>query len=164
MGYELVRYTQPLEPDELNFLEKKESKERSQYYKVYRLLMVLSFLIPFVGAWYRAYDGAPNAFSPFKFFVTAAVLLSLSTISTYVTYLANLRRVQLDIKYKTKTVEVSHVTRKVYVSTQDAYYFYIDSGIKLSIEVSHADYASMNIGDEICIEYTTHAKQYLGYY
>jgi len=162
--YETEIYIEPLEAEELQFLERKESKERNQYYRVFQLLMFLSFLIPFVGAWYRAYDGAPNAFSPFKFFTTAAVLLSISCISTFVTYRINLRKVQLDIKYRTKTVEISHVMRKLYIATQNAYYFYIDSRIKLSIEVTYNDYATMDEGDEVCIEYTTHSKQYLGYF
>ena len=164
MARELKRYIEPLEADELAFLEKKESKDRSQYYKVYQLLMFLSFIIPFAGAWYRATDGAPNAFSPIKFFVAAGTLLSISTISTYVTYRVNLRRIQLDISDKTKTIEVSHVTSKLYFPSQSTYYFHIDSKIRMSIEVSYEDYVRLGEGDEVSIEYTTHSKQYLGYF
>jgi hypothetical protein len=164
VSLELKRYTEPLNADELGFLEKKETKERKQYYMVFKLLMFLSFIIPFAGAWYRAYDGAPNAFSPLKFFATAFVLLSLSCISTYLTYRVNLRRVQLDLVDKTKTIEVNHVRRKLHIRAKDTYYFFIDSKIKLSIEVSYDDYCNMAIGDEVSIEYTTHSRQYLGYF
>lgn len=164
MPFELQRYKEPLNLDELKFLERKESKERSQYYKVFQLLMVLSFIIPFAGAWYRAYDGAPNAFSPTKFFFTAAILLFISCFSTYVTYRINLRKVQLDIRDKTKTIEISHVMRKLQIPAKNAYHLYIDSTIKLSIEVSYEDYMRMDEGDEVCIEYTSHSRQYLGYF
>ena len=164
MPFELQRYIEPLDEDELKFLERKESRERNQYYRVYQLLMLLSFIIPFAGAWYRAYDGAPNAFSAIKFFSTAGVLLSISTVATYIPYRMNLRKVQLDIRYKTKTIEISHIVRKLHVAASNTYFFYIDAIARLSIEVSHEDYERMNTGDEICIEYTTHSMQYLGYF
>lgn len=161
---DLVRYKEPLEADELSFLSKKEAKDRSMYYKVFQILMLGSFVVPFAGAWYRAYDGAPNAFSPLKYFATAFVLLSISSLSTYLTYRFNLRRVQLDIAEKTKTIEISHIIRKMHMPARNAYYFFLDSRIKLSIEVSYDHYVSMAIGDEVCIEYTSHSRQYLGYF
>lgn len=162
--HEVVRYMEPLDSGELSFLLRKESKERSQYYKTFRMLMIMSFIIPFAGAWYRAADGAPNAFSATKFFVAAGILLSISSISTYLTYRVNLRKVQWDIRDRTKTIEISRVTRKLHLAAKNAYYFYIDSLIKLSIEVSPEDYYRINEGDEVCIEYTTHSKNYLGYF
>jgi len=162
--FELERYIEPLDIEELKFLERKESKERSQYYKVFELLMILSFIIPFAGAWYRAYDGAPNAFSYTKFFFTAGILLFISCFATYVTYRINLRKVQLDIRDKTKTIEISHVTRKLQIPAKNAYHLYIDSTIKLSIEVSYDDYVRLGEGDEVCIEFTTHSREYLGYF
>lgn len=164
MPFELVKYVEPLQPDELAFLVQKESKERMQYYKVYRLLMFLSFIIPFTGAWYRAYDGMRNPFSFLKFIITAGVLLSISTFATYMSYRFNLRKVQLDIKSKTKTIEIHHITRKLYVAAKNTCYFFIDSRIKLSIEVSVNDYERLSEGDEVCIEYATHSRQYLGYF
>jgi len=155
---------EPLVDEELVFLIRKERRERRQYYKVFRLLMIVSFVMPYITAWYRATEGAPNAFSKMKFFVSAGVLLFISTFSTYVTYRVHLRKLQLDIRDKTKTIETNHITRKVYVGTKDAYHFYIDSLTKLSIEVSRADFERMKEGDEVSIEYTTHSRQYLGYF
>ena len=164
MSFELQRYTEPLESSELSFLVRKEQKERSQYYKVYNLLTIFSFIIPFAGAWYRAFDGAPNAFSPLRYFLAVGVLFSLTTFSTYVSYRFNLNKVQLDIRDRTKTIETNHITRKLYLAAKQTYYFYIDSSIKLSIEVSAADYERMKEGDEVSIEYATHSKLYLGYF
>ncbi len=160
----LVKYTEIMDDEELGFLEKKEADDRKQYYRVYRLLMFLSFIIPFTGAWYRAYDGAADAFSMLKFFIAAFVLLSLSTFATYFTYRLNLRKLQQDIRERSKTVEIHHITRKLYVAARNACYFYITSGIKISIEVSVADYQRLNVGDEICIEYATHSQHYFGYF
>lgn len=164
MSLELIRYTEPLEAEELDFLEGKESKDRKVYFQVYRLLMLLSFIIPFAGAWYRAYDGAENAFSPLKFFFSAGVLLSISTFSTYMVYRVNLRKIQLDIRDRTKTIEISRIQRKLQMTPRSTFHFYIDSRVKMSIEVSLADYDRLKVGDEVCIEYTTHSKQYLGYF
>jgi hypothetical protein len=164
LSFELIRYDEPLEYGELVFLEEKEARERKVYYKVYRILMFMCFIFPFAGAWYRAYDGAPNAFSALRFFFSAGILLSICTFATYATWRVNLRKVQLDIRYKTKTVEISRITRKLYIAAKNAYYFYTDSRIKLSIEVSEHDYSSLNEGDEVAIEYTTHSKLYLGYF
>ncbi len=164
MPFELVLYHEALNESELVFLERKEARERRTYYKVYRVLMFMSFLMPFAGAWHRAYIGAPNAFSAFRYFFITGILLFICTFATFVTYRINLRQVQLDIKHKTKTIEVNHITRKLYVAAKNTYHFYIDSRIKLSIEVSANDYEHMKEGDEVAIEYTTHSKLYLGYF
>lgn len=164
MTKELQRYDEPLEVTELAFLTRKEKKERKLYYKVYRMLMVMSFIIPFIGAWYRAFDGAPNAFSAIKFFVGAGVLLMISSVGTYMTYKFNLRMVQWDVKQGTKTVEVSHITKKQFVPHNNTYYFYLDSPNKMSIEVSSDYYHALKEGDEINIEYSTNAKFYFGYF
>jgi hypothetical protein len=164
MPFALQRHTEPLSENELHFLFVKERRERKQYYRVFRLLMIVSFVMPFITAWYRAAEGAPNAFSKMKFFVTATVLLFISVSSTYITYRVNLRKVQLDLKYRTKTIDINRITKKLYIATKNACYLYIDSGIKLSIEVSVADFERLNEGDEVSIEYTTHSRQYLGYF
>lgn len=160
----LQTYTEPLDATELQFLEKRETKERRQYYKAFRMLMILSFVIPFIAAWYRAYDGAPNAFSIPKFFVGVSTLLSISLFSTYATYRVNLRKLQMDLKHCTKTIATYHITKKTFVPGKKTYHFYIDSKIKLSIEVSDKDFQRLQEGDEISIEYSTHAKQYFGYF
>jgi hypothetical protein len=96
--------------------------------------------------------------------VSAGILLALSSFSTYVTYRINLRKIQLDINDGTKTIEISHVTRKLYFPSQNTYFVYLDSKIKMSIEVKYEDYLRLGEGDEVCIEFTTHSRQYLGYF
>ena len=88
----------------------------------------------------------------------------LSLVTTYIAYRTYPRKTQLDIQEKTKTIEKIHIVKKVHIATRDTYHFYIDSKIKLSIEVSHEDYLLLNVGDEVSIEYTTHSREYLGYF
>ncbi len=164
MTFGLHYYTEPLNGDELRFLKQKELSERSQYYKVFKVLMFFSFLFPFLGAWYRAAEGAENAFSPVRFFVACAVFLFISIFGVYMSYRVFLRNVQRDIKYKTKTVEKSQVTKKTYIQSTDSYYLYINSSVKLSIEVSREDFNFINEGDEVNIEYATFSKHYFGYF
>jgi hypothetical protein len=164
MSVELTRYSQPLEPDELDFLVKKEEKERIQFYKVVRYCMILSFVAPFVVAWVRAAEGVEDPFSYGIYFIGVVFLVCFSGTGIYISYSRTLRKVQADIKERTKMIEHTHITRKQFMPQNNTYYFYLDSPNKLTIEVSQNDYHSMNEGDEISIEYTTHSKQYLGYF
>ncbi len=164
MSLELEVHKEPLEVDEILFLVKKEAKERKQYYKVFSFLMVLCFVIPFAGAWYRAFDNAPNAFSPLRFFVSAGILLTISIAALWAMYRINVRRVQADIKEQTKTIECAHVVKKTYMPQNNTYFLYLDSTNKLTIEVDENDYHRLEKGDEVNIEFTTHARLYLGYF
>lgn len=164
MSVELIRYNEPMNGDEMAFLYQKEGKERKQFYKVIRVLMILSFICPFVVAWFRAAEGVGNPFSYIHYFVGVIFLLCFSGSGVYLAYNRNLKKVQQDIKRCTKTIELTHVTRKQYMPQNNTYYFYLDSPNKLSIEVNEEDYHRMEQGDEVNIEYTTYAKLYLGYF
>lgn len=160
----LVTYTERLTPHELDYLKGKERSERKMYFKIFRILMVVCFVMPFIGAWYRAYDGAPNAFSYSRFFVSAGALLFISFFATFFTYRYNLRLVQKDIARMTKTIEQSRIQRKLHVAQNDTYHFYLNSATQLSIEVSASDFAHLREGDEVCIEYFTYSREYIGYF
>lgn len=147
---------------ELSFLREKEAKERRQYFVVYRMLMIGCFIIPFLTSWYRAYEGAPNAFSYVRFFVTTFVLLAISTTAVYLSYRAYHKKLLMDLRDGTKTIETSHITRKL--AMPGAFHFYTDSAVKLNIEVSEQYFHSLKEGDEVSIEYTTHSRLYLGYF
>ncbi|OJW84610.1 MAG: hypothetical protein BGO69_07760 [Bacteroidetes bacterium 46-16] len=164
MADELEKYNEPLEVEEIIFLVRKEQKERKQYFRVFSFLMIMSFIIPFAGAWYRAFEGAPNAFSLPRFFVSACVLLTISGAAVWSAYRVNLRKIQADIKSRTKTVECAHVVRKLYMPQNNAYFLYLDSTNKLSIEVQETDYYRLQAGDEVNIEFATHSRLYLGYF
>ena len=164
MNRGIQQYHEPLNEKELGFLKKKEGDQRKVYYRLFRIMMIVSFVVPYLAAWYRVADGAPNAFSYGKFFVSAGILLFISCFSTYITYRLNLRKIQWDIKYRSKTVDTNHITRKLFVPTNNTYYFYIDSPVKLSIEVTETDYYKLKEGDELNIEYSTYSREFLGYF
>lgn len=164
MTHELVRYNEPLSGDELAFLSKREAEDRSQYYRVIRIAMVLSFICPFIIAWLRALEGEKDPFSPLHYFFGVFCLLGLSALGIYIAYTFNLRKIQYDIMHRTKTIEQTHITRKQFMPHNNTYHFYIDSPVRISIEVSQEDYRRLDQGDELSIEYTTYAKLYLGYF
>jgi hypothetical protein len=161
---QLIRYNEPLEVEELAFLEKKEQKERGQYYRLIKWLMLFSFLCPFAVAWFKALEGMEDPFSYTGYFSGVFYLLCFSGGGTYFVYYYNLRKVQSDIRHKTKTIERTHIMRKQFMPHNNSYHFYIDSPNKLSIEVTATDFHRLDKGDELSIEYTTYSRQYLGYF
>ena len=160
----LQLYREPLNDSEIAFLVRKETKEKRLYYKLFRIAMVVSFVLPFLGSWYRAFEGAPNAFSPARYFVTTGILLFMSAGATWVSYRANLQKIQHDIKERTKTIEMARIKQKLHMPQNNTYHFYLYSPTRLSIEVSQDDYFRFLEGDEVSIEYTTYSQYYLGYF
>jgi hypothetical protein len=161
---QLIRYNEPLEHEEIAFLQRKEVRERKQFYKVIRVLMLLCFICPFVVAWFRAADGAENPFSYQAYFVGVVFLLCFSGTGVYIAYRRSLHQLHADLRNQTKTVERTHVTRKQFMPHNNTFHFYLDSPNKLSIEVSETDFHNTEQGDELNIEYTTYSRQYLGYF
>lgn len=161
---QVISYEELMDRQELAFLVDKDEKESSQFYKVMRIIMILSFLLPFIIAWFRAFGGDENPFSYFFYFIGVFILLSFSSLCAYIAYRRSLHKVKQDIRQQTKVVEKVHITRKQYMPHNRLFYFYIDSPNKLSIEVSESDYYNMEKGDELSIEYSKNAKFYLGYF
>lgn len=157
-------YNEEMDAKELSFLAQKDKKQRTGFFRVFRILMVLCFVMPYIFAWYRVTEDAPNAFSYTRFFIIAGNLLFVSGVSTYFTYRFYFRKLKKDLHYKTKTIEIIHITRKTHVPHSNTYYFFIDSPTKLSIEVSMTDYRFYNEGDEVNIEYSTYSREYFGYF
>ena len=152
MSLELIKYREHLSHEEISFLRKKEEKERRQIYRVVRVFMILSFAVPFIVAWFRAFGGEDNAFSFGYYFLGVLFLLCFSAAGIYWGYYHNLRKIQLDLKSGMKTIERAFITRKQYMPVGNCYFFYLSSAIKLSIEVEESDYHRLNKGDEVSIE------------
>jgi hypothetical protein len=161
---QLIRYNEPMEHEELDFLIRKERKESAQLYKAAKIIMWVCFLLPFAIAWFRAVSGATNPFAYRYYFLSVGFLLCFSAFCLYVGYRRTLFFIREDIKHGTKTIEYTHITKKQYMPQTNSFYFYLDSPNKLSIEVKEYDYNSKEQGDELNIEYTTYSKQYLGYF
>ena len=157
-------HTESLNLSERQFIMRRARHEGRQLYKVARILLVLCFLIPFLLAWLWAFDGAPDPFSPKRYFLGVLLLGSLAGGGVYIAYRNVLHPLQVDLRLGTKTIERAHLIRKVYMLQNNTHYFYLDSPTKLSIEASPEDYARYDEGDEVNIEYTTRSHIYLGYY
>lgn len=162
--YEIERFIEPLEADELRFLQRKEAQERHLFYKVVRLLMILCFMFPYLVALARAFSGVRNPFSVSFYFLLVVSLLIFTGTCLFLSYRLYLRRTQRDISSGVKLIERAHVTRKLYMPHNDTYHLYLDSPTRLSIEVDEPDYRRFIKGDEVNIEYTSISKQYLGYF
>ena len=157
-------HTESLNLSERQFVMRRARHEGRQLYKVGRVLMMLCFIIPFLLAWLWALDGAPDPFSPKRYFLGVGLLGTLSGGGVYLAYRRVLHPLRTDLRLGTKTVERAHLTRKVYMLQNNTHYFYLDSPTKLSIEASPEDYNRYDAGDEVNIEYMTYSKIYLGYY
>ncbi len=164
MMLQLVRYNETMEADELAFLQRRELQDRTQLMRVVRVILVVCFICPFGISWGRAIAGVPNPFSYLHYFLGVLFLICFSAFILYISYYKDLRKMQSDLHHQTKTVEQTQITRKQYMPQNNMHYFYLASPTKLSIEVSANDYSAMELGDEVNIEYTTHAKLYLGYF
>jgi len=164
MDVHLIKYKAPLTKDELTFLKRKEEKERRQLYNVMRVLMIMCFVCPFAGAWIKALKGDALAFSYLYYFLGVGFLLFFSGIAVYWSYHLHLYKVQQDIRGGIKIIESVRITRKQYMLSNNSYYFYLSTPVKLSIEVQEDDYRNYEKADEIHIEYTPYSRQYLGYF
>ncbi len=160
----LQKYIEPLSDGELNYLIKTEAADRVRFFRVYLFLMGLAVMVSFGGVFFYVDDTVHNGFTTLHFLFSTGVLLAIINISTWLTWIIFHRNIQLDIRYKTKTTERTQVNKKLCIEKTRACYCYIDSKIKHCIEVNYFDYLRLNAGDEICIEYATRSKMYLGYY
>jgi len=149
MALEPTIYREPLEEDELHFLEEKARKDSKLFLHVVRWMIVACMLIPL-------------SFDYYYYGLLFLLLFSGSCI--YYSYRLTLRRVLQDIAFGTKIIERCTIKRKQQMPINNSYHFYIHTAYKLSIEVSEDDYNRLNEGDEVSIEYTEFSKMYLGYY
>lgn len=161
---EVRLHSEQMTAEELQFLVKKDEKETGNFYRVISIFMIICFVIPFVVAVFRAVDGEEYAFSYSNYFMGVGYLLVFLGVSAWFAYSRTLRKIKRDIHRRTKTVERTTITRRQYMPQNHTYYFYLSSPNKLSIEVSESDYYMLKDGDELNIEYSTHAKLYFGYF
>ena len=164
MKQQLIRYNEPLNAEERTFLKKKEWSERKQFLKVVRVMLLLCFLIPFLFSWYRAIEDVPDPFSYSFYFLGVSFLVCFSGIVLWIVYNSDLRKLRSDIRKNQKVVEQVRITRKQFMKINNTFFFYLNSPVKLSIEVSVEVFNSLDEGDELNIEYLPQTKFYLGYY
>ncbi|MEO6833724.1 MAG: hypothetical protein ABI378_13935 [Chitinophagaceae bacterium] len=164
MSLELVRYHEPLQEEERAFLIRKETRDRRQFFKVLQIVLVICFILPFAMAWGEAIVGKPNPFSFKLYFIGVGTLVGLTTGAALVSYRSNLYLLYRDLRANTKTIERTTISRKYLMRPTQKCFFYLNSKIRLSIEVSEEDFDNFEVGDEVNIEYATFSKSYFGYF
>lgn len=158
-------YTESLTQDEASFLKARRDAEVRSVYKLFRVCMILSFILPFAGAWIQAVrEGDPSEFSMLRYFLLVFWLLLVSAFIAWVSYWRNVRPLRRDLRGGEKIVEQATVNRKVFMPQNNSYHLYLNSMILLSIEVEAAVYQLLHQGDEINILYAPHSKVQLGYF
>ncbi|MBS1782573.1 MAG: hypothetical protein JSS78_05880 [Bacteroidetes bacterium] len=163
MRLELIKYTLPLSKDELNFIKRKAHEERFQLKKIIFIFVCLSLGCPLLVSAIRFFVANESFFSLLQYLVGVVFLLIFSGVGVYWGYFHSLRKLEQDIKYQTKTIERTLVTKKQYMPMNHEYFVYLTSSVKLSIEISEEDFRQLKEGSELEISYTTVSQQYLGY-
>lgn len=168
-----IKYA-PLNSDELDHLTTKLAKEKSIFIKAILMLSFLGFLIPTIAALIyfsidqkieekqESYVVVP--FTITYYYISLIVIFALIGIAAYVGYRFGYNKFQLDIRKKLKVIETVVIHKKHHVDINDSFFFFIHSKIRSSIEVSPEDFKYYQVGDEINIEYSLHAKEYFGYF
>lgn len=160
----LIKHNEQMSAEELQFLIHKDEAESRTFYRTISVFMVVCFVLPFIVAWVRAFSGEEHPFEFGYYFLGVAFLLCFLGVCAWMAYRYSLQKIKTDIKTRAKTVERTIITRKQYMPHNNTCYFYLDSAVKLSIEVKQNDYHMFNKGDELNIEYSTNAKFYFGYF
>jgi uncharacterized membrane protein len=160
----MQQFLEPLEASELAFLEEKAKSEQRTYTVIFCLLMLMSLFFPFITSWYHNPISGSSYFLPYRFLFSALVLVAICCTGMVVVYRVFLRRLHLDIRGGQKTIRSHKIRKKVFVANGGTCHFFIDSSIKMSIEVTLQDFYRLSEGDEVFIEYAPHSKEYFGYY
>lgn len=164
MGKLLERYYERMTDSELAFLARKQTQQVAMYYKFMRIAMVVSFVAAFAGAWYRATQHDDFAFSPLRYFISVAIFLSVFCSAIYIAFYKGLKHLRQDLTERIKVVDRLKIDQKVAVPATNQYYIYINSPVKMSIELSVADFEQIHEDDEINIEYAKYTQEYFGYF
>ncbi len=159
-----IRYTEALTRDEVAFLQTRKSAETGQVRKLLRVCVVLSVLIPFAGAWVRANEGEPSVFSLLKYGLLLFWMLLISGAIAGVNYGRAVHPLRRDLRGGEKVVEAAVIVRKVFMPQDGSYHLYLNSLVRLSIEVEEAAFQHVQQGDEINILYAPYSRLHLGYF
>ena len=150
----MYAYTDSLSAHEYSYL----------YYRIFNGCMVVCFAVPYIFAWYRVSENDKLAFSMLRYFLITTALLILLILSLYIAYKAKYKTLEKDVALRTKEVATYSITKKVKINHSNKCYFYVESPVILSFEVSEKDFNAFGLGDQINIEYATHSLEYLGYF
>jgi hypothetical protein len=155
---------EPLEEEELLFLQQRSDKESKEFMFAMNVLLKAAVIIPLIAAifYYVRFESTKMMFQAFLYALAiTTILITIAGISSYFRSLHALRK---DLKEKNKTIESALITEKKYMALNNTWHFYTTSPVKYSIEVSEDDYHRFEVNDEINLEYGRHSLEYFGYH
>lgn len=157
-----------LSTEEIAFLKKRAKKDGSIFHKMLFIMVACSLFFSYFGGWKPIErTDTTEAYSIFVweyYFITLGILLVVFGVILRFWRTMAVGNIYKDLRQKTKIIEHVTIQKKTYIPHNSSYHFYLDSIQKLSIEVSHSDFDSLQEGDEINIEYSKNAGVYFGYF
>lgn len=162
-------YIELMNDSELAFLKKKAGKESRVYQKILKIMLLGAVVFSFAGAWENIQNegrllGTETVFSWENYFITLLILSVIFFLTLRISRNSELAQIHKDLRQKTKIIERVIIKRKTFLPHNNTFHFYLNSVIKLSIEVDENDFAHLSEGDEISIEYSKNAWIYFGYF
>lgn len=155
---------EPLTEDEINFLSQKQEKESRAYYFGMKIMAGVCILLPLGIANIIILDETQNLSFWEAYLYAQIIMLIIFILVMMATYIRKLFYINQDLKHRQKIIESTEITQKKFMPHNQSFHFYINSQIKLSIEVSQEDFLNFVEGDEINIEYSQYSKEYFGYF
>ncbi len=155
---------EPLEPDELTFIQKRCVFESKAYMFGMNMFLLATVAIPFgvALAYYLKFERVDVMLK--AFFYALCITTVLFSVISFFSYKRSLSDIKKDAKEKTKIIEASLITEKKFMQQNNSYHFYLNSDIKYTIEVNESDFQRFETGDEINIEYARYSREYFGYF
>jgi Ca2+/Na+ antiporter len=155
---------EPLEEDERAFIQKKRDTESKAYMYTMNRMLVIAFIVPlFVAIVYYIVTVQISDLVQ-VYFIGLIFLLLFFALVAWLSYRHKLMKYKNDLKKGTKCIERVTIQSAQYMPQNNTYHFYIDSIVKLSIEVDEIFYHSNHPGDEINIEYAQFSHEFFGYF
>ncbi len=163
-----MMHLEPLQQDELAFIERRYNTESKLYVRTMNVLLVIGTLAPLLVCLIlmnlRGGERMPIKVVYSIYFIGFAFMMFFVGLIAFVAYRAKILAYKKDKTEATKIVEAANIIQKKYMKLNDSYHFYLNSPNKYTIEVSANDFKKWQLGDEIKIEYARHSKEYFGYF
>lgn len=159
---------EPLNIDELEFLERRYRSESKIYMRGMNVLLVLAAVAPLIVCLVllmlnRAEENTLDNLYQI-YFMGLAFMMGFVGMIALVSYRLKVRAYYKDTMSKKKIIEQTNIIQKKYMKLNNTYHFYLSSAVMYTVEVGPADFEHFQLGDEINVEYAQYSKEYFGYF
>ena len=157
-------FIEPFEDSEKEFIEQKYKRISKEYLQMMNYFLIACGIIPiFIAFLYYIFSLKRLTFL-YVFIIGFSFMILFFIVIATIYYFYQVFSIYKDNTHQLKVTEHCIIIEKKYMSLNQSFHFYLDSEIKLSIEVSESDFQYYNLGDEINIEYSQYSKEYFGFY